>query len=328
MRKSQARISMNINEMEDSLYYKYKQSRFYQQRLPAWRPVPTIGAIICFYSLFSIIFITIGVLLLIYSKQIKEIEIIYNDKCKSYKNEECKISYNIPEDMDSPINIYYKIYGFYQNNRRYTQSKSLKQLSGENLTLSEIINDEDCSPIYTNGDLGLGESNFSADGKTPLNKSEVAIPCGIMAKTYFNDTFDNFLINNVPIYINEKNIAWEKDKELFKNINLSLQWLDIENEHFIVWMRPSGLPDVKKLWGRIENVNLTKGDNLAFTVMNNYDVDKFNGNKSIILSTSNKFGGNNNFLGICFIIAGGISFLLNIAFIINHYIQKHKEKLN
>ena len=66
MRKSQARISMNINEMEDSLYYKYKQSRFYQQRLPAWRPVPTIGAIICFYSLFSIIFIAIGVL---YSSQ-------------------------------------------------------------------------------------------------------------------------------------------------------------------------------------------------------------------------------------------------------------------
>ena len=59
MRKSQARISMNINEMEDSLYYKYKQSIFYQQRLPAWRPVPTIGAIICFYSLFSIIFIII-----------------------------------------------------------------------------------------------------------------------------------------------------------------------------------------------------------------------------------------------------------------------------
>ena len=39
------------------------------------------------------------------------------------------------------------------------------------------------------------------------------------------------------------------------------------------------------------------GDKLSLTVMNNYDVDIFGGDKSIILSNSNSFGGNNTFLG-------------------------------
>ena len=63
------------------------------------------------------------------------------------------------------------------------------------------------------------------------------------------------------------------------------------------------------------------------SALNNYDVDKFSGDKSIILSTSNVFGGDNTFLGICFIVVGGISLLFGIGFIINHFIQnKGKEK--
>ena len=94
-------------------------------------------------------------------------------------------------------------------------------------------------------------------------------------------------------------------------------------------MRPAGLPDIKKLWGKIENKNLKKGDKLEITVINNYDVDMFNGNKSIILNTINVFGGNNTFLGICFVVVGGISLLLGIGFIINSCTQnlsKSKEK--
>ena len=337
MRRTQTRKSINIKDKEDLIYFQLRQNKFYQQRLPAWRPVPTLCSIILFYFIFSLIFIGIGILFIIFSKKIKEIEIKYNEECKRQKENcdepdgecNCQIELDITEDMDSPIFIYYKLYGFYQNSRRYMKSRSQNQLIGEETSLSEIKSSEDCDPIYTNGDMGFDDSTKAADGKTSLIKDELAIPCGIMAKTFFNDSYINWKINDEELIINETNIAWEKDKELFKNINLSKQWIDVENEHFIVWMRPAGLPDIKKLWGKIENKNLKKGDKLEITVINNYDVDMFNGNKSIILNTINVFGGNNTFLGICFVVVGGISLLLGIGFIINSCTQnlsKSKEK--
>ena len=327
MRKTQSRKSLNIKDKEDLIYHKLRQSKFFQQRLPAWRPVPTLCAIIIFYTIFSLIFIALGVVLIIFSNKIKEIEIKYNDKCKDYKGNDCTIDYEIPEDMDKPIFIYYKLYGFFQNNRRFMKSKSQKQLMGEKTTLEEMKSDEDCDPIYTNADMGLEKDKKSIDGQNSLGPSELAIPCGIMAKAFFNDKFKDWTINEDKLTINEKNIAWDMDKDLFKNWDKSKQWIDIEDEHFIVWMRPAGLPDFRKLWGRIEKRDLKKGDKLHITVENNYDVDKFSGDKSIILSTSNVFGGDNTFLGICFVVVGGISLLLGIGFIINHFIQnKGKEK--
>ena len=325
MRKTQSRKSLNIKDKEDLIYHQLRKSKFYQQRLPAWRPVPTLCAIIIFYTIFSLIFIALGVVLIIFSNKIKEIEKKYNQECKDQKK--CQIEIEIKEDMDKPIFIYYKLFGFFQNNRRFMKSKSQKQLMGEETTLDEMKSDEDCDPIYTNADMGFEDNRESADGQTSLKSNELAIPCGIMAKTYFNDNFKNWKINEKEITINEKNIAWEMDKKLFKNPDKSKQWIDIEDEHFIVWMRPAGLPDFRKLWGKIEDRDLKKGEKLYITIKNNYDVDKFSGDKSIILSTSNVFGGDNTFLGICFVIVGGISLLLGIGFIINHFIQnKGKEK--
>ncbi len=65
------------------------------------------------------------------------------------------------------------------------------------------------------------------------------------------------------ILINESNIAWSSDKDLKykrpsdpvgKNSNFykSIQWQDVLDEHFMVWMRPAGLPNFRKLWGRIQ----------------------------------------------------------------------------
>jgi hypothetical protein len=69
---------------------------------------------------------------------------------------------------------------------------------------------------------------------------------------------------NTFISINELNIAWSSDKELkYKRPTdpagkdndywKSIQWQDVMDEHFMVWMRPAGLPNFRKLWGRINN---------------------------------------------------------------------------
>jgi hypothetical protein len=49
------------------------------------------------------------------------------------------------------------------------------------------------------------------------------------------------------------------------NYTLS-QWVDVENEHFIVWMQTESFPDFIKLYGRI-NQNLEPGT-YYFNVVN------------------------------------------------------------
>ena len=367
MRKVKTRKSIKKEDYEDLIYYKLKSSSFKQQRLPAWRPVPTLLSIIIFYVLFALIFISLGIIILIFSGKIVSQEIPYKVICGD--KIDCEFEETINEDMKAPIMMYYKLDGFYQNHRRYIRSKSVNQLYGK----SEDTGD--CSPIYKNKDINndkvykkfnltdekeeeveeeekgeeeeeqleeeqLEEEEGEKDGKEE-EKEKVeeekkidylnanAIPCGLMAKTFFNDTFQIFKSDNEPIEVNENNIAFDKDKDLFKNVydNQSKQWINMTDEHFIVWMRPAGLPNFRKLWGRIEKVDLKNGDKLYFKINNTYKVDHYGGDKSIILSTANKFGGKNVFMGVCFIIVGALSLILGFAFPLLIYQRNKNESL-
>ena len=60
------------------------------------------------------------------------------------------------------------------------------------------------------------------------------------------------------ININENNISNSYDNANFNNFDSSLQWIDIKNEHFIVWMQMETFPTFRKLWGKIEE-DLEKG---------------------------------------------------------------------
>ncbi len=51
---------------------KLKESKFKQQTLPAWRPVPTAMSTLVTFSIFSVVFIGMGIVLLTYSNSIME----------------------------------------------------------------------------------------------------------------------------------------------------------------------------------------------------------------------------------------------------------------
>ena len=53
---------------------------------------------------------------------------------------------------------------------------------------------------------------------------------------------------------------------------------------------------------------------------------QLNGKKYLILSTVNAFGGKNSFLGISYIVLGGISIILAIVFVIGYNIHSKKQK--
>jgi len=50
-------------------------------------------------------------------------------------------------------------------------------------------------------------------------------------------------------------------------------------------------------------------------------VDQFHGTKSIIISTTTVMGGRNPFLGIAYVVVGGICILLGVIFTVTHMIK-------
>lgn len=87
-------------------------------------------------------------------------------------------------------------------------------------------------------------------------------------------------------------------------------------------MRTAGLPNFRKLWGKIE-VPLKAGKDYQIKIQNNYKVDAFGGSKSFVLSTTNMLGGQNYFLAICYIVVGSLCIVFAIIFFVA-YIRKSK----
>lgn len=124
------------------------------------------------------------------------------------------------------------------------------------------------------------------------------------AKTFFNDSFQLYF-NNTKVAINETGISWPGDQgyKYKREVNSqNTQWVDPENEHFIVWMRTSGLPDFKKLWGRIES-DLEAGT-YTIQIANNYNSTSWEGNRYVHMTTKTIFGGKNILLPCAFMVLG------------------------
>ena len=80
----------------------------------------------------------------------------------------------------------------------------------------------DCDPIVTNKDLGF---KYAFDKTTELVPDEVAFPCGLVAKSYFNDTFilSKYKTTGDDLTIDSTDIAWKSDRE-FKFKNMEGDW--------------------------------------------------------------------------------------------------------
>jgi hypothetical protein len=140
----------------------------------------------------------------------------------------------VKDDIEGPVYVYYGLDNFYQNHRRYVKSKSIMQLRGMDMGEDEVK--VDCDAAITNSDLG---KSVSFDG-TALNGDDVAVPCGLIAKSYFNDTFmlsdvSPFMSSNI-VTIDSTDIAWKSDIDYkFKNQGdgwEKKQWINVEDRKF------------------------------------------------------------------------------------------------
>ena len=185
--------------------------------MKAWRPVLTPRLVILLFSGLGIIFIPIGALIISVSNSV--IEVVGDDYTGSCCIENCSAEYEpwqrvdknpcdvtitVPTTMQPPVYVYYKLTQFYQNHRRYVRSRDDKQLKGDGtLTADDLLKHSSC------------RYQVLAEPEIPTS---VISPCGLVAWSVFNDSFQLIDSSNNAVPLNETGIAWPSDRELkFKN---------------------------------------------------------------------------------------------------------------
>ncbi|OAX82284.1 hypothetical protein ACJ72_03365 [Emergomyces africanus] len=243
----------------------------------------------------------------------------------------CSLYFEIPNDLSPSVFLYYRLTNFYQNHRRYVKSLDLEQLKGKALPNS-TINGSPCDPLRID----------------PETK-KAYYPCGLIANSVFNDTFSSPLLlgtsDNQFFEMTNKGISWSSDKQLFKKteykpdqISPPPNWKkrfphgyteanpppDLhEDEELQVWMRTAGLPTFSKLARRNDRDVMKAGD-YRIDIDDHFPVHRYGGTKSIVISTNSVMGGKNPFMGIAYVVVGGICIILGALFTLAHLVKPRK----
>ena len=236
------------------------------------------------------------------------IEAVNNESGKIEKK--CTISLSIEKTLESPIFVYYKLENFFSNHREFVKSKLYPQLRGE--SVSDTSN---CDNMKTYKDLfGDNDENRVSFTGQPLNPKDLMDPCGLIARSFFNDTFA-LLKGNESIKINETGIVYSSDKKyMFKrNENPNNQWIDVENEHFMVWMNMELFSTFLKKWGHIDK-DLEAGT-YDIEIENNWVNNDWDTKKYFVIVSPGKFG-NKTFIGYVLIIGATLSIITIIIIIL------------
>ena len=188
-----------------------KGNALVQQRIWSWQPFMSPLFILFLFGSLGAVFLATGVGILLLNASLVEISTDYTaepTQSNGYSVGTVKtFPITITSDMQAPVYVYYGLTNFYQNHRRFVSSRSEQQLIGDISTDSSLLSA--CSPAKTD-----------ADGS-------IYYPCGLVAKSSFNDTFTFFIKDSedsatstlLEVDQSAASISWASDYEhKFKNI--------------------------------------------------------------------------------------------------------------
>lgn len=184
--------------------------RFTQQRLSAWQPLFSVPMVVSGFMATGALFIAIGIALLAISDGVVEYEHDYTDAVTGAGGVG-HFDITVDREMEPPIWIYYQLDGFHQNHRKYVKSRDDAQFSKSE------------SPQFAESEL-----RASCEPWVAASDGRLHYPCGLVARSVFNDTFVVLRNDDPPsetwsrlaIDSSAKAIAWPSDTEgRFRNVN-------------------------------------------------------------------------------------------------------------
>lgn len=370
-RKSPSFSDDDASDRAESQIHKLRKppnTAFRQQRLKAWQPILTPKTVIPLLFLLAAIFAPLGVAI-IYTTYNVEMLLVNYSKCSEllgslyekvpskytgwhfrHKNtnpdfqwkvvngtddfgdlqQTCYLQFNLPRDLKPPLYLYYKLTNFFQNHRKYVESYDLKQLQGNDISAGSLSSD--CDPMSLIDDKAI-------------------YPCGLIANSYFNDTFSSpVLLNsksgsdNETYELSETGISWGSDKHRFKKSSYNADQIvpppnwykmfpngyNLSNipdlskwEHLQNWMRTAGLPTFLKLYSKNTTTTFSLGT-YEMQIQMNYPVSVFGGTKSVVITTNSVFGGRNMSLGIIYFVVAVLCLVCGIGFFLQHLIKPRR----
>ncbi|KAG5417640.1 LEM3 [Candida metapsilosis] len=260
---------------------------------------------------------------------------IVTDDTQKYEEDKkvCQIQFQVLDEIKGPLYLYYRLHKFYANHRRFVKSFSEDQLNGKPASLNTIKNTvgQNCEPLS------------ERDGKR-------IYPCGLIANSLFNDTYSTAFeaVNGTSpektVYLTANGTNWSTDKNRYKKTQYSYKdivpppnWYkmfpDGYNEtnvpdistwpQFQNWMRPSALATFNKLALRNDTASLQNGT-YQINVGLHFPVLPYKGGKYIYISQRSVIGGKNDFLGIAWMVGGGICFILGLTLLVINFIKPRK----
>ena len=141
--------------------------------MPEWRPINSPKRNTIIFCICGAVLLGIGIGVLYGAKAIHSV--IIPISCD--RNINCEIPMHLDEYFKGPVFLYYKFGQYFQNHRMFASSLSYDQMSGDNISEGEA--ESFCAPVIKMEDVGTL-------GSTTLNWTDVANPCGLAPKFFYN----------------------------------------------------------------------------------------------------------------------------------------------
>lgn len=309
--------------------------RLRAQQLTSYTVIFSPSLVISLYFAIGFIFIPIGASIVVGSANLFAIGPTRYDNdpsCNATTGKDtmnCTFKFQVLRTIEPPIYFYYGLANYFQNARKYAKSRS--DTMNQGFIPKAAFDVETCSPWLYKPEILLQDQSFDID--------KLIYPCGLTARSFFNDSFELYLDENnsskidntdKPIALSKDGIAWWTDRNhkfqpgtapQFKanstepNDDVTANQL-LEDEDFHVWMRLAAFPDFLKLY-RIINKPLNPGQYIV-KINSQYPVQAFLGTKSFYITTTEWFGSENAFLGTSFLVVGFIAFCIATILLVKH----------